>query len=144
MKRILKFIKLPRADKILFAEALLIVISVALVLRFVPFRIFKAALSKRLTVEIKNAPADWAQINKIVSSVGFCSRFIPFTSCLTSALAAMLMMRRKGQHSVLRIGVTRNAEQKFKAHAWLETNGRIIIGRLTTHREYTVLDSYFG
>jgi hypothetical protein len=63
---------------------------------------------------------------------------------LTSSLAAMLLLRRKGQHSVLRIGVTRDAEQKFKAHAWLETNGRIIIGRLTSHREYTVLDSYFG
>jgi hypothetical protein len=144
MKRVLKFIKLQWAEKILFAEALLIVLSVALVLRFVPFRVFKASLSKRLSEEIKNAPADWAQINKIVRSVSFISRFVPFTSCLTSALAAMLLMRRKGQYSVLRIGVTRDAEQKFKAHAWLETNGCIIIGRLTSHREYTVLDTYFG
>jgi hypothetical protein len=144
MTRVLKFIKLQRADKILFAEALLIVLSVALVLRFVPFRVFKASLSKRLSGETKNAPADWSQINKIIRSVSFCSRFVPFTTCLTSSLAAMLLLRRKGQHSVLRIGVTRDAEQKFKAHAWLETNGRIIIGRLTSHREYTVLDSYFG
>ncbi|SRR5215204_1981124 len=144
MKRVLKFIKLQWADKILFAEALLIVLSVALVLRFVPFRAFKASLSKRLSGEIRNAPADWAQINKIVRSVRFFSRFVPFTTCLTSSLAAMLLMRRKGQHSILRIGVTRGAEQKFKAHAWLETNGRVIIGRLTSHREYTVLDSYFG
>ena len=144
MKRLLKFIKLQRTDKILCAEALLIVISVALVLRFVPFRVFKASLSKGLSCEIKNAPADWAKIKKIVRSVSFFSRFVPFTTCLTNALAAMLLMRRKGQHSVLRIGVTRDAEQRFKAHAWLETNGHVIIGRLAPHREYTVLDSYFG
>lgn len=144
MKRLSRFLKLPLAEKILLLEALLLVTFAAFVLRFVPFRVFRKFLSQRLASEIKNEPADWLEIKRIVRSVNFFSRFVPFTTCLTNSLAAMLLIRSKGQHSVLRIGVVKDGEKDLKAHAWLETNGRIIIGKLSSHQQYTVLDSYFG
>jgi hypothetical protein len=143
MNRLSKFFKSPLAEKVLLVEAFLLVAAVGLVLRLVPFRFLKKSLSKRLSAKIEEAPADWLQINKIVRSVKLSSRFVPFATCLAQSLAALLLIKLKGQHSVLKIGVTKDEKQHFKAHAWLETNGRIIIGKLPSHRQYTVLDSLF-
>jgi hypothetical protein len=42
--------------------------------------------------------------------------------------------------SNLRIGVTKGPEGELKAHAWVESNGRIIIGQQKDLRSYTVLN----
>ena len=58
-------------------------------------------------------------------------RALPLTlraSCLTQALAGWILLTRHGVVSRMRIGVTSPQEQGFKAHAWLEVGGRVILG----------------
>jgi hypothetical protein len=58
-------------------------------------------------------------------------RALPLTlraSCLTQALAGWIMLTRHGAESRIRIGVASPGQQGFKAHAWLESGGRVILG----------------
>jgi Transglutaminase-like superfamily len=49
-------------------------------------------------------------------------------SCLTQALAGWIMLTRHGVESRVQIGVSSPARHGFRAHAWLETGGRVILG----------------
>lgn len=56
------------------------------------------------------------------------SRLIPGASCLTQAMALHHLLARAGHASVVRIGVAVDEARKFRAHAWLEHEGAVIIG----------------
>lgn len=60
-------------------------------------------------------------------------------NCLARALAAELMLGRYGYSSQLKIGVAKTPSGEFEAHAWLESEGRVLIGRfeLGRYRELT-------
>jgi hypothetical protein len=49
-------------------------------------------------------------------------------TCLIQALAAHVLLGRRGCPSNLRIGVKRDASGTFVAHAWLEQGDTILIG----------------
>ena len=106
-------------------EALLLLWSCRIGLWFAPFpRVLAAAQycagrggSKRpLTAE---------------EAVRSIERALPLSfraSCLTQALAGWIMLTRHGTESRVRIGVLSAARHGFKAHAWLESGGRVILG----------------
>ncbi len=50
------------------------------------------------------------------------------TTCLATALVAQAMLQRHGHHASLRVGVRRDADGAFRAHAWLEREGRVVVG----------------
>ncbi len=50
------------------------------------------------------------------------------TTCLATALVAQAMLHRHGHHARLRVGVRRDANGAFRAHAWLEREGRVVVG----------------
>ena len=59
-------------------------------------------------------------------------------SCLSQALATQVMLGRRGRSATLRIGVA-NEEGAVKAHAWLETEGKIIIGGSQSRNRFSPL-----
>jgi Transglutaminase-like superfamily len=65
------------------------------------------------------------------AAVSSISRALPFTwhaSCLTQALAGWMLLTRHGMVGRVKIGVASPAQRGFKAHAWLECGGRVILG----------------
>jgi len=59
------------------------------------------------------------------------ARALPFSwhaSCLTQALAGWIMLTRHGTASRVKIGVASPQRHGFKAHAWLEVGGGVILG----------------
>jgi hypothetical protein len=50
-----------------------------------------------------------------------------------------MLLARIGQPAALRIGVARSEEGRFQAHAWVESQGRIVVGKLPDLRRYAVL-----
>jgi hypothetical protein len=56
------------------------------------------------------------------------SRFVPRATCLTQAVAGRLMLARRGHTSRVNIGVARAAGGGLRAHAWLESDGVVVIG----------------
>ena len=59
-------------------------------------------------------------------------RLLGDSPCLPQALAAKWMLGRIGMASELRIGVARGKEKQLEAHAWLESEGDILIGGKTS------------
>lgn len=142
MRRITAFFNLPLAEKVLLGEALLLVAVFRLALWFVPFRFLRKLLIEFLPVKDERTKVDWRQIAKIVRAVRTAARFVPAATCLTQALAAMVLIKSNGQYSELKIGVAKGENEPFQAHAWLETNGCIIIGKLPSHHQYKALESF--
>jgi hypothetical protein len=83
---------------------------------------------------------DSARRNQIVAALAAAGRRMPFTStCLVEALAAEAMLRRRGFEPTLVLGVARPAETRLSAHAWVEVQGEVVVGRLDHLPSYAVL-----
>lgn len=62
-------------------------------------------------------------------SVAAVSPWMPFkTACLQQAMAARMMLSRRGIGSVLHLGVDDIAGSKLTAHAWLDAGGVKVTG----------------
>ena len=49
--------------------------------------------------------------------------------CLTQALAGQVLLERYGYPALVHVGVTKKAKNgTFQAHAWLESDGKVVIG----------------
>ena len=66
-------------------------------------------------------------------------RLFPSRPCLTQALTARYLLARRGIPSTFRIGVTRGEDQSLQAHAWLEQDGKVIIGGQESPDAYHLL-----
>jgi hypothetical protein len=107
--------------------ALAAVTFVRLCLRFLPLRLWSPAADwlprRRLSARSAHTAAQ-----DVVWAVRRVSRAIPGATCLTQALAAQLLLARRGHSSRLRIGVARARGGGLRAHAWLESEGVVVIG----------------
>jgi hypothetical protein len=61
-------------------------------------------------------------------AVEAAARRIPKATCLAQGMAMHVLLRRLGEPSELRMGVARNSNGQFEAHAWVETQGLVVIG----------------
>ena len=76
---------------------------------------------------------------RIAWAIRVVSRYLPGTmNCLVQALAAQTMLARWGYASHLRIGVAKDEGGQLKAHAWVECEGKIVIGGVGMS-QYTAL-----
>ena len=66
---------------------------------------------------------------RVARAVEVASHLVPRSTCLAKALAAHVLLRRSGYEGVLHVGVAHDAGGKFEAHAWLECEGKVIVGR---------------
>lgn len=73
-------------------------------------------------------PASPDELRRLGWGVRNAARLVPRASCLTQALAAQLLLARSGHRSQIRIGVAKDPDGRLLAHAWLISDGRIVIG----------------
>jgi len=78
-------------------------------------------------------PPKWSvsrpTIERVSWAVRAASRFVPGASnCLVRALATQALLGKYGYRSELRIGVRKAADAGLAAHAWLESDGAVVIG----------------
>lgn len=64
---------------------------------------------------------------------------LPFSTCLSNALAGQALFAMHGQKTTLHIGVCKNNEIGFEAHAWLCQDGEILLGQLPDMVRYREL-----
>jgi hypothetical protein len=67
------------------------------------------------------------------------SRALPFTNCLSRAMATACLLRRDGVPSTLTLGVGFDPARRFEAHAWLDVNGRTVCGAFEASRHQALL-----
>ena len=118
-------------------QALLCVASTRLGLWIIPFKHSKESFGD---TELSNSRAsNWDSVREVAEFVKLASKLVPHATCLTQALATRNLLTRIGQASSLKIGVGKDSDDKLIAHAWIEVEGRIIIGKIPEIRRYSVM-----
>jgi hypothetical protein len=124
-----RFLKLPAQDKALLISAALLVLSIRAALWILPYRIVRGRLDRRREVRVN--PFSCSQIAWAIPAV---SRYIPGATCLTQALAGEVLLRTSGHEPSLHIGVAKPNSRVLEAHAWIEVEGKIVLGVAGTQR----------
>jgi hypothetical protein len=65
---------------------------------------------------------------RIAWAVHVVSRTVPVATCLTQALVVQRFLQHWQYAHTLQIGVARDARGGLAAHAWIEMDGRMLIG----------------
>ncbi len=125
MNRIISFFKLPKNKKSLFIKSLILIIFIRISLTILPFSKVKK-ISKIFSRSNKDQINN-ETIEDIIWSIHVASNYIPRATCLTQAITAQILLYRYHYHSKLKIGVIKKSD--FEAHAWLEINNEIILGK---------------
>jgi len=136
-----KLVQLPFADQRLLLAAGAWIVAIRLGLWVLPFSSLRRLLawSARLpAARLAGQPAP----TRVVWAVAAASRCVPRATCLTQALATQLLLARRRHPTLLRIGVAKNDQNRFEAHAWVESDGQVLIGRLHDLPRYTPLVSF--
>lgn len=122
--------------------ALPLVVAIRLALWLLPSRVLIAhARSIAARPPLRDPGA--AEPSLIAWAVTASARRVPRASCLTQALAAQLLLLRHGHRAELCVGVARDASGGFRAHAWIECGGRILVGG-DTSAAFTRLHAFGG
>ena len=123
-------LRLSRRDIAIVAEAAALVIPVEVALRYLSLD----ALLERLGRAGHGALRDGAHVDaeraaRLVDAVAAC---YPLTTCLKKSLILFRILRRRGLPAELRLGV-RKLQHDFSAHAWVECEGRVLLGGGVAH-----------
>jgi hypothetical protein len=81
------------------------------------------------------------QVASVVRAVTRASALVPRATCLTQALAAEALLGRYGWHAEVRIGVRLADGSGLIAHAWVEREGKPILGGATAPLHFTALEA---
>lgn len=141
MRQARKFASLPRADQRLLVLTFGLFAAVRLSLRVLTFHKTRQLLFHLSRVNDQGTTSEaQAQIQRIIWAASVMSRVVvPDKPCLTTALVAQTLLARQQYPTQLRIGVARSETGSLEAHAWLESEGQIIIGNLANLERYTPL-----
>jgi hypothetical protein len=75
---------------------------------------------------VLSTPVD-LPVSRLVWAVRAASRRVPMASCLTQSLALQFLLIRAGHSSQLHIGVKKDPQTGFQAHAWVESAGCMLL-----------------
>lgn len=123
MNLFVSFAKLDTKRKALYLKVLGSLAIVRLTLVFRGYSYFKnEAFSKKTPERIGVEPADLARIVKIQA------RLIPGATCLTQAITLHRLLHDFGHNSTIRVGVKAEEKNSLKAHAWVISENKVILG----------------
>lgn len=133
MKLINKFMALPASDQALLFKSLTPLVAMRFGLWTLPYtrvRVIADWMTAHgRTSSRTNASDTKPSREKIAWAVATASRIVPGGSnCLVRAMATEIILKRYGYASTLKIGVAKPAAGQFEAHAWLESDGIVVIG----------------
>jgi hypothetical protein len=136
MRRIHKFLKLSSVERRLLIKTWILLGVIRLGLELFPFSTLRKFLFK-ITFLLRSFKKEFSE-EYLVWLVMVVSPYVPMTTCLAQALAAQLLIQQAGHQARLHIGVNYGIGGRLEAHAWVESQGRILIGGFDTNR-YTHL-----
>jgi hypothetical protein len=120
--------KAPRERRILF-EAAVLVPTVHALQQGLPYRRWRDLLEGRSWPRSKRP--ERPSVDEISRAVEIARRYLPGVyKCLPAAYATHLLLLRYGHPSKVHYGVARDAQGKVEAHAWVDSNGRVVMGQL--------------
>ena len=119
-----------------------VVACVRLLLWLIPFTRLMWLIERTALRSARAAPVRLREDTgtTITWGVTTAARYVPRATCLTQALAAQWLFAWFGHPTLLRIGVAKGNDKALRAHAWLESDGRVVVGVESLEEdEYAVL-----
>lgn len=108
--------------------AIPLVAIVRVLLWLLPSPVIIGALRRVQSVATSESSTNRVTPTDIVRVITAVASRIPRATCLTQALSAWLLLRWFGCSAQVCLGVGHNADGTLRAHAWLERDGRAVIG----------------
>ncbi len=137
MSKLYKFAVLPLRGKWLYSNTAFWLLAVKAGLYLLPFERLHGWLARfgkpaSKALDPASKFPDSEAIREITEAISRLGRFLaPLRiSCLPQALVGDLLLRRRGFDVQLKIGVLKKLDDQLVAHAWLEHQGRVILGDL--------------
>lgn len=128
MPRLTKFVHLPRSERALIVRGWTEVAVMRIATWTLPYSRVRGIVSRRSAARAA-AALTRPERERIAWAIIVASAYVPGgRNCLVRALATEAMLGRFGYDGELKIGVARTADGQLRAHAWLESAGRPIIG----------------
>ena len=130
-----RFVQVGHRHRALVVEAVVCLLLARLGLLLVPF----PALARRLgdfvppsdprAVAVRDKTSQSGLAEEIAWAVTRSARYVPFKAvCLPQAMAARVMLKRRGVPSVMHFGAARGDDKPLDAHAWLDAAGVEVTG----------------
>ncbi len=115
--------------------------------RLLPFRWITPYLGELVDPGETVAPAAAAPVRPVLDvsyAIQRARRRLPWEStCLMQAIAGRAMLKRRGFHTILYLGVRLDKQDGFGAHAWLQCEGMVVTGQ-DVKNSFTPLASFRG
>ena len=120
-----KVVRLTRDDRRLLLRALVAVGSAWVTLRLFPPSKVLRKVSEDITLQAPRRPQTAGRIGWAIAAA---ARYIPGSKCLVQAIAGRNLLARYGFSGAIHIGVAKDSKNWLSAHAWVEVEGRAVIG----------------
>jgi hypothetical protein len=135
-----RFLRLPGGRKWVVCEALLALMGARLAIAVFPFRRIAAWLGTPGVESCGTAPPEQVELAQMVGwAVERLGRRVPWDArCLTQAIAAWAMLRRRGLYGAISFGAAKGESGELMAHAWLRFGPCVVTGD-AGHEEFKVL-----
>ena len=142
MKQLNRLLKLSGSEFRVLVCACLLLNSIRLSLWLFPFNFVRRKLEQLSAVWICKDKNSSISVGFIGWTIYIASRYTPGgAKCLVRALATQLLLNRYGYEHQLYIGVVKSSADAIAAHAWIEYQGRVIVGRLNNLSEFKPLSA---
>lgn len=123
------FLRMPLADRLLLFEAIVLLGLARLAIVSLPFRLIARSLQRLGPVSGYNEKL----LPRVRRAVIVAARHVPWNAvCLPQAIAAMVMLARRGCGSTVHLGAGKTAEGALTGHAWLVCGDTIVVGAEAT------------
>lgn len=110
-------------DKWLLLSSLLFLWFVRLSLSLIGYN----RMIRRVSFQPHQPVPSEALAYRVATSIRTASALVPNPTCLVQALAAQMLLGLRGYTSHIKVGVRRNGDT-FGAHAWLISEGKVVLG----------------
>lgn len=142
MKRIIRFFGLPELDRSLLIKSWVWLAVIRVGLYIFPFETLRTWIASRApTSSTKSLDEQSTCVNRVTWAVYAASRYLPGAqTCLVQALATQRLLVRRGVSARLLIGLRRASNGVFEGHAWVESDGQIVMGK-AGHQRFVPLKS---
>src|SRR5882762_1074593 len=94
----------------------------------IPFRVLLRLLRSWRERQPNRPALDTGRAKRALWAIRVISPHVPGITCLTQALAALTLLGHFGQTASLRFGIAKQEGGDLTAHAWVETEGKIVMG----------------
>ena len=128
MQYLRQFLSFNHSDRILLFRAMVLLVTIRIGLKLLRFQTLRRWLTRLAQPPVWTNKKKLLSIYKLIWSVTIASSYLPGIKCLARAL--------EGYAAQLRLGVTKDKKGQLLGHAWVESQGKVVIGGVGTMTKY--------